>query len=640
MKPKKTTVTEERVLSILAEYGPATLGQLAGRIGTGRSLRRILDSLVLDVRVARISKGLYQLTYGESKKGGLGSAVPKLGDTFVGVLNRSSSNWFISPLNPGYKQNVYVRRSRSHKVGDLVKVKLEPTRHGDSIGVIHRTVSHENVVDGVVNACVDAYSVPRRKWKKSTSSSFSMAVTDTDLRERVDYRSLPLVTIDGATARDFDDAVFAESVPSGGWRLVVAIADVGHFVRPGSDIDTEAWNRGTSVYFPDRVIPMLPERLSNYLCSLRPNEDRLAVVCDMSLSSDGDLTAAKFVEGVICSKARLTYTEVASFLRGEVLRYSRDISQSVSQMQDVMNVLRNRRVTRGALDFDSQEAVVNVERGNPTHAFVPERNDAHRLIEEAMICANVAAAEFLENNRIYPLYRVHDLPKGRSYENLRDLFQTRGVRLPERIDSAYELQQRLESLREHLAPPRMRIWEQAAIRALQLAQYSPQTIGHFGLGLDSYVHFTSPIRRYPDLYTHRLIKDRLNGKKKPSQNSLELDELGAHLSETEQRANAVTRKVDEWLKCLLLRRRVGDELVGVVGGITDFGMFVELDEFWVSGLVHVSDLPNDYYDMIGVNLVGRKSGYTFRLGDRYRVALDAVIPDLGHVNLRLVDGPL
>lgn len=635
MKTDKNFISQRRVLAVLEEQGPATLGQLAGHIGSGRSLRRTLNALMADDLVVRNSKGRYVLA---NDRGSSERNIPKYGDTFVGVLDRSGAHWFISPINPGVKENVYVRRPKRNDVGDLVKVKLELSRQGDLIGVIVKSIPQKNIVDGVVNACLEAYQVPRRKWSRLGIQPISTAVAEADFENRIDYRSLPLVTIDGVTARDFDDAVYAESISEGGWRLVVAIADVAHYVERNGAIDIEARTRGTSVYFPDRVIPMLPETLSNDICSLRPNEDRLAVVCDMHISAEGNLKTFKFVEGVIRSKARLTYTEVADFLKGHVFRQSKEVTQSVSQLHALMKALHIQREKRGALDFESQEAVVNVDRGRPTHAFVVQRTDAHRLIEEAMICANVAAARYLEEQGAQPLYRIHDSPRSEAYESLRELLQPYGIRVSERASSPKELQRLLDELRQKFGGSQMRVWEQAVIRSLQLAQYSPLKTGHFGLALDSYVHFTSPIRRYPDLFIHRLIKNRIRKSTKIQDDKQSLTQLGADLSESEQRANAATRKVEGWLKCLLLKDHEGEQLMGMVSSITSFGMFVELDDFWVSGLVHVSDLPYDYYDMIGVTLVGRRSGFTFRVGDRYKVAVDSVIPDLGHVNLRLVGG--
>ena len=640
MKSLKSRAMEERVLTALLGSGSVTLGQIAKRIGSGKSLRHTLDTLVADARVIKSIKGHYTLVDRSSEKLNPRVRDPKAGDVYVGVLSQTGRTWCISPINPGLKKNIYVSKSKRYKVGDLVRVKLERNRRGELAGVIEGAIPQKNVVDGVVNACISAYRVPHANWSKISSSRFTTAVTDQDIASRVDYRRLPLVTIDGVSAKDFDDAVYAAPLATGGWRLVVAIADVAHYVAAGSDIDIESKTRGTSVYFPDRVVPMLPERLSNEVCSLQPKQNRLALVCDMELSSNGDVLNTKFVEAVIRSHARLTYTEVFAYLQGQPLRHSSNVAQSVSTLHTLMKVFHQGREQRGALDFDSQEAVVNIDKGNPTHAFVVNRNDAHRLIEEAMICANVAAAKFLEARKVLPLYRIHEPPAGPSFETVRSLLQTRGIRLPERIDTAQELQGALESLRERLPPSQMRVWETTVIRSLQLAVYSPRVVGHFGLALKSYVHFTSPIRRYPDLLVHRLIKAQINGLAPLDHDFDALLELGTALSEDEQRANAVTRKVNEWLKCVILSRHVGDNIEGVVSGITSFGMFIELDEFWVSGLVHVSDLPYDYYEMLGLSLVGRNSGHAFHIGERYRVALDAVVPDRGHINLRLLEGPL
>ena len=455
---------------------------------------------------------------------------------------------------------------------------------------------------------------------------------------REDLRRLPLVTIDGETARDFDDAVFAEATP-GGWRLVVAIADVAHYVEDGTALDAAAWGRGTSVYLPDRVVPMLPEALSNGLCSLRPLETRLALVCEMSIDRAGAVSEYRFHEAVIRSRERMTYTQVAAFLNGEDLPLETPVVRSIRALAELYRALRQARERRGALDFDTPESALVLENGALTAIEPVLRNDAHRLIEEAMILANVCAARFLERHERAALYRVHEAPEPEKAAQLAGAFAACGIRWSPEDRSPAALQGALRAI----AGRRDRwLFEMLVLRAMQQAEYRPERRGHFGLALERYAHFTSPIRRYPDLVVHRAIKGVLH--RRGGQVALPdwLAAAGKQSSMTERRAEDASRKVDTWLKCEFLAERIGETFSSVVAGVTDFGLFVDLKGFYIQGLLHVSELGQDYYHYrpASMSLVGESSGARFTLGDELEVRLTDVQPELGRIDLVLANAPL
>ena len=458
-----------------------------------------------------------------------------------------------------------------------------------------------------------------------------------DYPERQDLRHLPLVTIDGVTARDFDDAVFAET-RGNGWRLVVAIADVAQYVQPGSPLDEEARERGTSVYLPHRVVPMLPEGLSNNLCSLRPREARLALACEMEVDRAGGVTGYRFREAVIRSRERMTYTQIAAFLSGEELPVEMPVARSIRALAGLYRALRSARERRGALDFDTPECALNLKSGRVT-AIVPVlRNDAHRLIEEAMIAANVCAARFLERTGREALYRVHEGPEREKAEQLSGAFAACGIRWSPENSTPLALQSALQAI-----GGRSDRWllEMLVLRSMQQAVYRREPGSHFGLALERYVHFTSPIRRYPDLVVHRAIKRVL--KERPGQvaDADWLTAAGEQGSLTERRAESASRRVDTWLKCDYLADRIGETFSSVVAGVTDFGLFVDLKGFYIQGLLHVSELGADYYHYrpASMSLVGENSGARFTLGDELEVRLTNVQPELGRLDLVLASAP-
>ena len=467
-------------------------------------------------------------------------------------------------------------------------------------------------------------------------------------RGRVDLRDLPLVTIDGEDARDFDDAVFCQKQGKG-WKLWVAIADVSYYVRPKSALDTEAYNRGNSVYFPNRVVPMLPEKLSNGLCSLNPQVDRLCMVCEITLSAKGKMTDYRFYEAVMNSHARLTYNKVAKILEKDTALCERYASlvPHLQDLHDMYQALVKARQQRGAIEFETIEskfifnALGRIERIEPV-----VRNDAHKIIEECMILANIASANFMEKHQEPALYRIHAVPSEEKLTAFRSFLAECGLSLsggnkPTPTDYA----QLLEQIKQR---PDHELIQTMLLRSMSQAVYSADNIGHFGLALEEYAHFTSPIRRYPDLTLHRGIKYLLAKQKGSKRKTTdtggyhyqldEMDVFGAHCSSTERRADDATREVTDWLKCEYMQDHVGEEFDGVISSVTGFGFFVRLNDLFIDGLVHISGLANDYYlfDMPKQRLIGENSGMIFRLGDAVKVRVEAVSLEQKQIDFSLI----
>jgi ribonuclease R len=515
-----------------------------------------------------------------------------------------------------------------------------------------------------ITVAIHNYDIPN-EWSdevKQEIGDLKPEVEESAKTNRVDLRDLPLVTIDGEDAKDFDDAVFAERKRSGGWRLWVAIADVSWYVRPGSALDIEAHKRGNSVYFPEFVVPMLPELLSNGLCSLNPKVDRLAMVCEMTISEAGNLSGYQFYEAVINSKARLTYTKVgkmlmekdteeAQALRGEY----QSVVPHLETLHDLYHALRGAREQRGAIDFDTTETRILFSDQRKIDKIVPVvRNDAHKLIEECMLCANVATARFLSTADIPTLYRVHDGPKAARLENLRAYLGELGLNLPGGEDpDPSDYQALAEAIEER---PDRHIIQTMMLRSMAQAVYTPENNGHFGLAYTAYTHFTSPIRRYPDLLVHRAIRAMIHSdsqkrtikrpdifEKNPAfayrYNTEQMVQLGEHCSMTERRADDATRDVMSWLKCEYMQNHVGSEYDGVVSAVTGFGLFVELESVFVEGLIHITGLPSDYYhfDAAKQRLVGERTRKVFKLGDRLRVQVANVNLDDRKIDFELVE---
>jgi ribonuclease R len=460
-------------------------------------------------------------------------------------------------------------------------------------------------------------------------------------RGRLDLRDLPLVTIDGADAKDFDDAVFCEATAKG-WKLYVAIADVSAYVLPGMVLDQEAKARGTSVYFPERVVPMLPEALSNGLCSLKPDRDRLCMVCVLTVNRKGEVTRSKFAEAIMHSHARLTYDKVAAILisrREKVRKKYADLVPHLEELHALYHALREARERRGAIDLDTVEAFIVLDEDKRVEQIVPRtRNDAHRLIEECMVAANVAAAEFLASKKMPLLYRVHDKPKEAKVTELNGFLASLGLKLPG--GTVPEPKDYLALVQKMASLPAASLLQTVLLRSLAQATYSPKNLGHFGLALENYAHFTSPIRRFPDLLVHRAIRHTLRGGTADDfvagGESWEL--LGQHCSTTERRADDATRDAIAWLKCEYMLDKVGETFEGVVTGVASFGLFVHIDQLCVDGLVHVSTLGSDYFhfDPQRYRLEGERSGAGFGIADRVNVKVAKVSLDERTIDFELV----
>lgn len=509
---------------------------------------------------------------------------------------------------------------------------LRHNRH-EHHGKIQRKISGTDTADLAANVALTALRRPVHWSNDIHELRFPTEVSAEDRNGRTDLRSVPLVTIDGDSARDFDDAVFAQELATGSTRLLVAIADVAHYVLPDSQLDREARERGFSTYLPDRVIPMLPKELSNGICSLVPNEDRLAMVCEMELDNEGSLITSEFYEAVIRSHARLTYMEVDASIRGRTRAHPESVRKSLRALQVLCKRLLRKRNDRGALDFDIPQVQIPLSQGEPMLPKLVDRNFAHLMVEEAMILANRAVAEFMQEQDL-PLFRVHEPPKTEAMLRLRGVFADQNVELPPQITQPKVLKEAVAQLK--VTKANARFWHLQVIQSMQLAVYSSSNYGHFGLALSHYLHFTSPIRRYPDLYTHRVLKKALY-KGRSTTNTGEVDELARGMSERERDVEQVTRKVESWLLCELLSSHLGEIVSGTITGLTNFGVFVELDKYLTSGLLHVSNLGQDYFELKGNRLVGEKSKISFSLGQRLKVQIVAADPVLGRVDLHLRD---
>ncbi|MFL1404133.1 ribonuclease R [Marinobacter sp. M1N3S26] len=587
----------------------------------------------------------------------------------VGRLFRENGISFVVPENPRINNEIMVAEEDCGKGrhGQYVVVDIlrQPTQRAKPTGRVVEVLGEHMAPGMEIDVAIRSYDIPHA-WPPEVgrqAAGIAEEVRDEDKQNRVDIRHLPLVTIDGEDARDFDDALYCERRPRGGYRLIVAIADVSHYVRPGSPLDEEAINRGNSVYFPDHVVPMLPEKLSNGLCSLNPGVDRLCMVADMTISASGRLSSYSFYQAVMHSHARLTYTKVSQMLEhpdtetgiGLCQLYS-DILPQLHDLYDVYKVFRKARTERGAIDFETTETRVIFDANRKIEEIVPVvRNDAHKIVEECMLCANVATARFLKKYRVPALYRVHDAPSEERLQSVRLFLGELGLQLGggDKPTSA-DYQELLNSIKDR---PDAHVIQMVMLRSLSQAVYSPEESGHFGLGFASYAHFTSPIRRYPDLIVHRAIKSivhREEGAKDvvhPPERDPELAEypydqarmvqLGEHCSMTERRADDATRDVMAWLKCEFLREHVGETYDGVIAAVVPFGFFVELEGIYIEGLVHISTLGGDYYhhDSAKHRLVGERTSTSFQLGDSVRVQVVRVDLDDRKIDLELISEP-
>ncbi len=611
------------------------------------------------------------------REGALVEIVSRAHESVVGRYFEENGIGFVTPDNPKIQQEVLVTpgRTAGARIGQFVEIKIThwPTARFQPQGDIVEVIGNYMAPGMEIDVALRSYDIPH-VWPEAVvkeAARLKPDVLEKDKEKRIDLRDLAFVTIDGEDARDFDDAVYCEKIGGwnpfkGGWRLYVAIADVSHYVKIDSALDEEAQKRGNSVYFPERVIPMLPEELSNGLCSLNPHVDRLAMVCEMTISKSGKLSDYQFYEAVIHSHARLTYNKVSAMLEhpkgaeGKRLRdeYA-EVLPHLKELHALYKVLIAARATRGAIDFETQETRIVFGAGRKIAEILPtQRNDAHKLIEECMLAANVATAEFMQKHGIPSLYRVHDGPPPERLEKLKAFLAELGLSLHRGKEgpSPKDYQQLLQSIQGR---PDFHLIQTVMLRSLSQAVYSADNNGHFGLNYPAYTHFTSPIRRYPDLLVHRAIRSVIRSKMETPHvrragaasmpkpriypyDEAALEQLGEQCSLTERRADEATRDVVSWLKCEFMQDRVGESFEGVITAVTGFGLFVELKDIFVEGLVHVTALPGDYYhfDAVHHRLKGERSGKSFRLGDSVEVKVMRVDLDERKIDFEMSERQL
>lgn len=627
-----------------------------------REMRKVFDG---DRVLARVAN--------RDKKGKLEGEILEVTERnthrIVGKLFIEENRQRVVPDNPKIQHTVFIDQeytiSAEHEAIVIVEITRQPDAKRSPQGVIVEVLGNELAPGMEITIATHTFGIPVEWPAEALQQAEKLAPEPTkkDKAHRVDLRDLPLVTIDGEDARDFDDAVYCEKKMRGGWRLIVAIADVSHYVELHSALDKEAHLRSTSVYFPGNVIPMLPEQLSNGLCSLKPAVDRLCMVCEMQISAKGKMTSYEFYEGVMHSHARLTYTEVARILQEKddadsLVRGSyADLVHHIDELQRLYLALRTQRELRGAIDFETVETRFVFNEKRKIESIVPVvRNDAHKLIEECMLCANVATASFLSKHKIPALYRSHEGPTEKRLANLQHFIGELGLSLtggdkPTPMDYQALFAQIKGRDDANLIQTMM-------LRSMSQAVYEPDNKGHFGLAYEAYTHFTSPIRRYPDLLVHRAIRSvirsdmdskhvrRIEGQKPLAKDKIypygmaDLVVLGVHTSMAERRADDATRDVNNWLKCEYLQSRIGDTFGGVITSVASFGFFVELDDLYAEGMVHVSQLGSDFYtfDAGKQRLIGERTRAVYRLGDKVTVCISNVDLKERKVHLLIPDG--
>ncbi|MDZ4361705.1 MAG: ribonuclease R, partial [Variovorax sp.] len=633
----------------------------------------------------RVKARIVRLDRKGRPEGRVTEIVERSDSPIIGRLLQESGVWLVAPEDKRYGQDVLIPKGAtgSAKPGQVVVVQLTepPALYGQPVGRVKEVLGEIDDPGMEIEIAVRKYGVPHEFSDAALAQARALPdhVRAADHKHRVDLRDVPLVTIDGEDARDFDDAVYCEPAKVGkgkGWRLLVAIADVSHYVETGSPIDIDAYDRATSVYFPRRVIPMLPEKLSNGLCSLNPGVERLCMVCDMLVNAKGEVHAYQFYPAVMFSHARFTYTEVAAILqntRGPEAGQRKGLVPYLLNLHDVYRALLAARGERGAVDFETTETQIVCDESGRIEKIIPRtRNDAHKLIEEAMLAANVCSADFISEGKHTGLFRVHDGPTPEKQEILRNYLKAMGVSQtigdnPKPADFqqiALATKDRPEAQQIHTM----------LLRSMQQAIYTPINSGHFGLAFEAYTHFTSPIRRYPDLLVHRVIKAILARKryelpalptpgeahaklskrlasrakplavgevvKKPSIDTLAWQAAGLHCSANERRADEASRDVEAWLKCKYMREHLGEEFSGVVSSVTSFGLFVTLDAMYVEGLVHITELGGEYFrfDEARQELRGERTGIRYALGSRVQVQVSRVDLDGRRIDFRLVSG--
>ncbi len=630
-----------------------------------RQMRKVLDGDKVLVRIAgKDYRGRDEAT--------VISVIERKRECLVGKIVKHAGVEFFTPDDQRISQQFIVLPHPEIDVAlhKNVEVEIISSASGRFHGQVKliQVLGDANAPGMEVEVAIRTHGLPY-EWSnevKKLTKALGKEVKEADKQKRIDLRNLPLVTIDGIDARDFDDAVYCEPRSRGGYRLIVAIADVSHYVKQDSALDQEAYDRGTSVYFPDQVIPMLPEALSNGLCSLNPEVDRLCMVCEMTISAKGKISGYKFYEGVMRSHARLTYDQVGELLErpesqaaNQVRTIIGDLEGHLINLYSLYHVLKIARTERGAIDFETPETYIIFDEYRKIEKIVPRvRNDAHKIIEECMLCANVATARLLEKYKLSGLFRNHEFPKEEKFEQLSYYLRSLGISVfsakREEV-TPKDYQQILEQIKDR---PDFSVIQIRLLRSMNQALYQAENKGHFGLNYKQYAHFTSPIRRYPDLLVHRAIRwlirsEQANNIKEvepcddvsslPEQDWL-LDQArliaaGEHCSVTERRADEASREVEDKLKCQYMRQHLGAEFEGIVSGVTGFGLFVELNNIFIEGLIHVSSLTSDYYhyDEIQQTLTGERTHTMFGMGTQVKVKVAAVSVEDRKIDLQLIE---
>jgi ribonuclease R len=576
------------------------------------------------------------------KEGKIVEVLQRVNQSLVGRLYRERGYQWVVAENRRISQDILIpdHADLGASNGQVVMTEIveQPTKHAPPVGRVTKILGSYADPGMEIEIALRKHSLPNEFPPEvaAVAKKLPKTVLKKDLGNgREDIRDLPLVTIDGEDARDFDDAVYCQ--PEGrGYRLWVAIADVSHYVQPGAPLDKEAYDRGNSVYFPRRVIPMLPEELSNGLCSLNPEVDRLCMVCEMEISSFGNIKKHRFYPGVMHSKARLTYNQVWDWLSaGETPADKGWVLPHLQNLHKLFKVLLKARAKRGAIDFETVETKMLFDEHDKIERIVPSsRNEAHKLIEECMLAANVCASEFLQKRKHPALYRVHEGPTPEKLKALHEFLAEFGFFLTGGDDP--HAKDYADLLAKIKGRPDEQLLQTVLLRSLRQAVYTPENAGHFGLAYEAYTHFTSPIRRYPDLLVHRAIKACLNNE---TYNPGNWENVGTHCSMTERRADDATRDVVAWLKCFYMQDKINDEFDGVISAVVSFGVFVALNEVFVEGLVHVTELGQDYYhfDAARHQMLGERTGKRFRLGDKVRIRVVQVDIESSRIDFALVD---
>ncbi|MDF1638672.1 ribonuclease R [Alcanivorax jadensis] len=627
-----------------------------------RQMEKVMDGdrvLVSDAGVNRFGK----------KEARIVEITERVATEVVGRFRREAGISFLEPENRRITREVLVedKNGLQPNPGDHVRATITqyPSRDHHVLVRLEEIIATPDQAGMEIEVALRRFEIPH-VWPdgvEADAERFGTGVPHKAKAHRVDLRDLPLVTIDDETARDFDDAVYVERRPRGGWRLIVAIADVSHYVSPGSALDREAATRGNSVYFPNRVVPMLPEALSNGLCSLNPHVDRLCLYCDMRISANGRLTGFVFREGVMRSRHRLTYNKVGAVIEEPDSQLAQDTVASLDDesldmiwsFHEMFLALRKRRAERGAIDFDSDDTRIIYDENQKIQAIVPvTRNVAHIMIEEAMLAANICSAKLLEKAGVPALFRNHEPPKEERLSKLQQFLGGLGLSLgwSEGAPRPHVYQDLREQI---LDRPDRNVIQTMMLRSMTQAKYEAENKGHFGLAYKAYTHFTSPIRRYPDLLVHRAIRFLIRSEAEPNHvdnpgklpkiprekiipySQADMVAIGEQCSMTERRADDATRDVVSWLKCQFMESHIGDVFEGVISGVANFGLFIQLNELHIDGLVHVANLDSDYYhfDEVNLTLTGESSGRKFGLGDAVTVRVAAVHTEDRKIDLQL-----